>query len=534
MLRVVFAFAVIGCAGCECGNGIALVVDVRSNLVAGIEVDRAVVDVYPSTGRASVHYSAVDLAFGDPLESAVRLAEVSSIPPGSYLVSVALEKDGALVATRTVVATVSTTTVLTVLITRDCAMVQCGEGTSCFAGVCVPNDCEANPRSCPTATCSTDGDCDSIVTCASARCVESTCQLFPNHGLCLAGQYCHPVDGCTPLADSPDAGAGCPAEGCDDGNPCTDDTCDGTRCVRAPNAEVCDDGVFCNGPDQCGGGTCSIHPGSPCPGASTCNETMRACVGCATSADCPAETPGPWGACGFASDCASDGTRSRTVTSYACMGGTCQPSTRTENGPCSRESRENNECGTRTCDGYGGCNYSGQCDEDATQERTCTERRCRSQVCSDVDVTESRGCSRSTAGQDCGSSCDGWGGCDWADECDEDSERARTCYDRTCNGGTCRTSTRTETDPCGRDTDGNRCGSNPTYCGQESACHECRGGSCAVNTPHWNAACLPSCGAAASTCGSAAHSCCPASSTGCPQVGPTYDCAVCCESSFCY
>jgi hypothetical protein len=532
MLRVIVAASLL-LAGCECGGGVDLVIDVRSNLIAGVEVDRAVVDVYPEGGRTSIHFSAIDLAFGDPLETAVRLAEIPNVAPGAYQVVVVLERLGAPVATRTIVAEVTTTTVLTVLITRDCAMVQCEEGTSCFAGVCVPNDCGATPRSCPTGMCATDAECTSIHTCASARCLESTCQIFPDHGLCSAGEYCHPEDGCTPLLDTPDAGVGCPMEGCDDANPCTDDTCDGMRCVFTPNEAICDDGVFCNGADRCMAGACAVHPGSPCPGASMCNEAMRACVGCATSADCPPETPGPWGACTFGNDCASSGTQSRTITSYTCVGGTCQASTRNESGPCSRESRENNECGATTCGGYGGCDYSGQCDQSATQERSCTERRCRSGVCADVGTTESRGCSRNTNGMDCGSSCDGWGGCDYTGECDEDATRSRTCHDRICNAGSCRTNDRDEQEPCSRGTEGATCGSNPSYCGQPTSCHICRSGSCEVNTPHFDAACRPSCGAAADMCGTTGM-CCPSSATGCARVGDTWDCDVCCESAFCF
>ncbi len=72
----------------------------------------------------------------------------------------------------------------------------------------------------------------------------------------------------------------------DDGNDCTIDTCNGTSaaCTHAARTGACDDGMFCNGDDQCSGGTCSVHAGDPCPGpdgdpdcAESCNEAVRAC-----------------------------------------------------------------------------------------------------------------------------------------------------------------------------------------------------------------------------------------------------------------
>lgn len=50
------------------------------------------------------------------------------------------------------------------------------------------------------------------------------------------------------------------------------------------NGEPCDDGLYCNGTDICGAGTCSIHSGDPCPadefwcnGAEYCDEENEKC-----------------------------------------------------------------------------------------------------------------------------------------------------------------------------------------------------------------------------------------------------------------
>jgi cysteine-rich repeat protein len=73
-------------------------------------------------------------------------------------------------------------------------------------------------------------------------------------------------------------GSGCT----DDGNPCTDDVCNGGgTCTHPNNAASCDDGLFCNGPDTCSGGTCT-HLGNPCAGApqcaNLCNEAADNCL----------------------------------------------------------------------------------------------------------------------------------------------------------------------------------------------------------------------------------------------------------------
>ncbi len=77
---------------------------------------------------------------------------------------------------------------------------------------------------------------------------------------------------------------GGPPPSCDDGNECTDDTCDVATdaCQNPANMAPCDDGVFCNGADTCSGGSCAIHPGDPCIGggdcASSCNEAAGNCL----------------------------------------------------------------------------------------------------------------------------------------------------------------------------------------------------------------------------------------------------------------
>jgi hypothetical protein len=71
---------------------------------------------------------------------------------------------------------------------------------------------------------------------------------------------------------------------CDDGNPCTDDSCEpATGCVHVDNTSACDDGNACTIGDHCGGGLC--HGGSPvtcaaldqCHAAGVCDPAVGGC-----------------------------------------------------------------------------------------------------------------------------------------------------------------------------------------------------------------------------------------------------------------
>ena len=105
------------------------------------------------------------------------------------------------------------------------------------------------------------------------------------------------------------------------------DVCDVTeKCTGASNtcpangfasaATVCNDALFCNGPDNCNGsGACSTHAGNPCPGPdgdANCNET------CNEAAD-SCTTPDPNGSLCSDGDACSTG---EICTNGFCGGGT--------------------------------------------------------------------------------------------------------------------------------------------------------------------------------------------------------------------
>ncbi len=78
---------------------------------------------------------------------------------------------------------------------------------------------------------------------------------------------------------SRDLAVGCEVNAdCDDGNPCTDDTCNAGICEYAYNTDPCDDGLYCTGTDTCdGAGTCT-HTGDPCAAGEVCDDSIDFCI----------------------------------------------------------------------------------------------------------------------------------------------------------------------------------------------------------------------------------------------------------------
>ena len=115
------------------------------------------------------------------------------------------------------------------------------------------------------------------------------------NGVLDAGEDCddgNTVDGdcCSSLCFFEVAGSLCS----DDGNVCTDNLCDGAgACAAINNNAPCDDGLFCNGPDACFGGTCNTHAGDPCAGGTECADSCDEAAGdCNTAADTPCSDDG--------------------------------------------------------------------------------------------------------------------------------------------------------------------------------------------------------------------------------------------------
>jgi hypothetical protein len=94
--------------------------------------------------------------------------------------------------------------------------------------------------------------CDDGVPCTLDACNDEnggTCVAAPDDAACDDGLFCNGIENCDPMMDCQ---AGEPIA-CDDGVGCTDDACDEETdaCGFAPDHESCQDGEYCNGPESC-------------------------------------------------------------------------------------------------------------------------------------------------------------------------------------------------------------------------------------------------------------------------------------------
>jgi len=168
---------------------------------------------------------------------------------------------------------------------------------------CIPSAAVTNI--CCNDTCSQSGPG------GSSECCPTQCTPIP----CYRGSITITVS--YPHVECDDNGD------CDDGNPCTTDTCSSQQCIHFNNNNACGDGVFCNGTDTCSGGTCSIHSGNPCTGGNVCCESSATCAGCCAASDCNDSV-----------DCTSD----------SCVSGSCS------NLPVHGNCDDGNLCTTDSCD----------------------------------------------------------------------------------------------------------------------------------------------------------------------------------------
>ena len=118
----------------------------------------------------------------------------------------------------------------------------------------------------------TEGACQSNADCVPEVPLEACFESVCDKGECLIlpsdeGTECQNDDNaCFPPVGSCDGAGACVldeenATVCDDGNPCTDDSCaPDSGCIFEPNTEPCDDGTVCTEEDTCSNGQCAGQP----------------------------------------------------------------------------------------------------------------------------------------------------------------------------------------------------------------------------------------------------------------------------------
>ena len=392
----------------------------------------------------------------------------------------------------------------------DCAMRMCGDG-----------GCPDQPDAC--GTCGQDEVCDedlhfcmSTLPCMGIGEVVGACDSLDDAGCCEdastlvfcygddrckvdCGEYlgAGAVDSCgwdhgTSMywcanQTSPDPSGDhpllcgdnpCATTSCDDGDPCTKDTCDPfAGCAHAWSTDPCDDGDACTLDDACQDGVCVGAPKS-CGPEQTCDPTTGECVGGCSPVtetcngqddDCDGDTDEDFGigeACdGDDQDSCANGTKvcaSTTTTtcaessSDACDGvcggasdgcggtcdGDCDPgmtcvATKCQPVACDIAACDDDDpCTEDTCDPSGACAHApaeGPCDDGdpCTSDDACAEGLCIAGAptnCDDMNLCTDDSCDPATGCTTTNNAV----GCDDGNAC----TTGDTCAGGVCNGGT--------------------------------------------------------------------------------------------------
>lgn len=162
---------------------------------------------------------------------------------------------------------------------------ECDDGNlctddACQGGVCVQinnavfcnddNACTLDDHCRDGACGGTPLDCDDQNVCTTDGCApDAGCWHVPNTVPCNDGDACTSHDACSKTIC-----VSGPATLCDDGNACTDDSCDSSSgCIFTNNdANLCDDGNVCNGVEACNAGACVGGVALVCDDANPCTD----------------------------------------------------------------------------------------------------------------------------------------------------------------------------------------------------------------------------------------------------------------------
>ena len=195
-----------------------------------------------------------------------------------------------------------------------CTLDECGADGSCL----YRPKCGAEEKCCDgdCGQCCVQEDCNDNVACTADQCFNFFCAFVPDDGECGATQYCHRAENCMEREQC----AGGTAAECDDGDPCTTDSCDAGLCYH----EDCGGGLHC-----CANGCAACCDDSECPNVDESFCSKEVCVEgvcdttplCESGAGrcCEGADNASCGECCTQDDC-DDGI---ACTTDACSGGVC-------------------------------------------------------------------------------------------------------------------------------------------------------------------------------------------------------------------
>ncbi len=383
-----------------------------------------------------------------------------------------------------------------------CTLDSCDPGTGCQnlaadgacddGDLCTENDacaggkCTGSALACDDGNPCTDNSCDKADGCKKAF-NTATCD---DGDACTKGDICDGAGSCTPAG----------AVDCDDGNPCTDDSCDKTKgCAHAAIADggLCDDGDACTKGDACKAGKCETEAVS-CDDKNPCTvDTCDKAKGCVSTADdnlgcddgdvCTTSDACKAGVCGGKAvvDCEdnnpctddvcnpADKTCKHTNNIIACDDGSlCTTGDACADGKCVGgtpiDCDDKNGCTADSCDAASGTctneNSTLPCDDgevctdkdtcadgkcvgtakDCNDDNSCTDDSCNAKdgKCAHVNLADATACddgSLCTSADACkGGACNGTAvACDDGNPCTDDScDKAKGCLTK-ANTATC-------------------------------------------------------------------------------------------------
>ncbi|HVY29222.1 MAG TPA: MYXO-CTERM sorting domain-containing protein [Polyangiaceae bacterium] len=340
----------------------------------------------------------------------------------------------------------------------------CADNTKCNGDeVCKSGVCKGPANfSCDDSNVCTAESCDAVTGCAHQKLTGTSCA---DANKCNGDEVCN----------NGACGVGTPLD-CNDNNACTTDTCaPATGCVNTKKVDgvKCEDATKCNGIETCSNGVCiagtppNCDDGNPCT-ADSCDAAqgcMHTAVGAGTKCD-------DGNVCNGISTCVGTvctaGTPLSCDDGNVCTDDSCVPATGCKFVNNTADCSDNNLCTvTDKCDGNGSCKGSGapNCDD----HEACTTDSC----------DPARGCQHNAVVD--GGNCDDGNDCSTGDKCVAGKCKASggklcddsdPCTQNTCdpqNGSVCAYPAETNGTPCTFD----KCHQNST----------CQAGKCDQGDP---------------------------------------------------
>ena len=219
---------------------------------------------------------------------------------------------------------------------------RCDDGVACTVDTCGAAGCTHTPSD-VSCTAAAGGRCDAATGCQYATCTSATCSSDGCTAASCSGDTCLRTSSCA--AGTMCCAGACVAAGCDDGNPCTADSCGGSGCANAADTSAaCSDGNVCTTGDSCSAAGSCVG-GNP--------------VSCDDGNPCTDDTCAAGGGCAFVPNNAACDDGSACTSADACAAGACAGGARLS---CD----DGNPCTTDGCNPSTGCvfpPFSGSCDD---------------------------------------------------------------------------------------------------------------------------------------------------------------------------